>query len=35
MSSELPRSILIVEDDKGLRERLARAFRDRGFDKTG
>jgi two-component system response regulator RegA len=34
MSPELPRSILIVEDDEVLRERLARAFRDRGYDAT-
>jgi two-component system response regulator RegA len=29
---ELPRSILIAEDDQVLRERLVRAFRDRGYD---
>ncbi len=28
----VPRSVLIVEDDERLRSRLARAFRDRGFD---
>ncbi|MEO7272169.1 MAG: response regulator [Vicinamibacterales bacterium] len=34
MSSD-GRSLLIVEDDTPLRERLVRAMRDRGFDVTG
>jgi len=29
---ELSRSVLVVEDDAVLRQRLARAFRDRGYD---
>jgi two-component system response regulator RegA len=29
---DLPRSLLIVEDDEVLRERLARAFRERGYE---
>jgi len=29
---ELSRSVLVVEDDDVLRQRLARAFRDRGYD---
>ncbi len=29
---DLPRSLLIVEDDEVLRERLVRAFRDRGYE---
>ena len=32
MSDEVAPSLLIVEDDDVLRTRLARAFRDRGFD---
>jgi len=31
-SSEVARSVLIVEDDEALRRRLARAFRDRGWE---
>src|SRR5687767_16003806 len=30
--AEHPQSLLIVEDHQVLRDRLARAFRDRGFD---
>jgi two-component system response regulator RegA len=30
--AELSRSVLVVEDDPVLRQRLARAFRDRGYD---
>lgn len=32
MTKELPRSILIVEDDDVFRRRLAKAFADRGFE---
>ena len=32
MAPELARSILIVDDDEVFRRRLARAFRDRGYD---
>jgi two-component system response regulator RegA len=32
MSEEIARSLLIVEDDAVLRARLARAFRERGFE---
>ena len=30
--ADFPRSLLIVEDDEALRDRLARAFRDRGYE---
>jgi len=30
--ADVPRSLLIVEDDEALRDRLARAFRDRGYE---
>lgn len=32
MSADLPRSVLIVDDDRVYRERLARAFSERGWD---